>query len=97
MARGRFPIWKPAGANLRPVDAVDMQAAHGRFLDLIHARRLNLTGPRELTRAARLAEERRLAGASALDGYAGAEPLLACELAVWVYDTGLAHGPLIFT
>jgi hypothetical protein len=73
------------GVQLQPADGVGMATAQGRFADLLNAGRLSIIGRPELTDAARLAEVRRTAGSYALDGYAGLEPLTACQLAVWCY------------
>ena len=75
--------------RLLRADAVGMATAHGLFLDGLNAGRLLIIGRPELSEAAKPAEERRLAGSFAVDGYQGVEPLIACELAVWV----LAEAP----
>jgi hypothetical protein len=79
------------GVRLQLADAVGMATAQGRFADLLNAGRLSIIGRPELTEAARLAEVRRTAGSYALDGYAGLEPLVACQLAVWVLADDLGY------
>jgi hypothetical protein len=74
--------------RLELADGVGMATAQGRFADLLNAGRLSIIGRPELTEAARLAEVRRTAGSYALDGYAGLEPLVACQLAVWAVEGG---------
>lgn len=74
---------KGAGIRLQHADGVGMATAQGRFADLLNADRLSIIGRPELTEAARLAEVRRTAGSYAIDVYAGVEPLVACQLAVW--------------
>jgi hypothetical protein len=76
------------GVLLREADAVGMAVAHGKLLDILAVERLRIRGNRALDDAARQAQERRLAGASAVDRYLGADqaPLVAAELAVWCLD-----------
>lgn len=74
-----------AGVPVKAADATAMAVAHGQFRDLLTAGRLRIRGHEALDRAAREAQERRLAGAQAVDRYQGADtaPLVAAELAVW--------------
>ena len=74
--------------DLQLADGVGMAAAQGTFADLLTAGRLAIIGRPELTEAARLADVRRTAGSYALDPYSGVEPLIACQLAVWVLSNG---------
>jgi hypothetical protein len=75
-----------AGLPVKLADAHAMAVAHGRFRDLLAAGQLRIRGHQALDTAAARAVERRLAGAAAVDRYAGADmaPLNAAELAVWV-------------
>jgi hypothetical protein len=63
----------------------NLAVAHGRFQDLLTYSLLRVRGHEALDQAARQAEERRLAGAHAVERYQGADPapLVAAELAVW--------------
>lgn len=74
-----------AGMSLQAVDAHAMAVAHGQFQDLLTGDRLRIRGHDALDRAARETQERRLAGAQAVDRYQGVDqaPLVAAELAVW--------------
>jgi hypothetical protein len=74
-----------ASMPVRAADAHAMAVAHGQFQDLLSAGRLRIRGHDGLDRAAREAQERRLAGAQAVDRYQGVDqaPLVAAELAVW--------------
>jgi hypothetical protein len=77
------------GRWLKLADARGMATAHGKFQDLLTGGRLRVRGHSALDDAARLAAERRLAGATAVDRYAPAAdlaPLVAAELAVWALD-----------
>jgi hypothetical protein len=73
------------GVPLRLADARGVAVAHGLFLDLLAVGRLRVRGHRALDEAARQAATRRLAGADAVERYAGVDlsPLVAAELAVW--------------
>lgn len=57
--------------RVRPVDTIGMAVAHGRFQDRLTAGRLRVRGHTALDLAARQAQERRLAGAQAVDRYQG--------------------------
>jgi hypothetical protein len=83
-------LLEPLSRELRLVlpDGVGLATAQGQFADLLNAGRLSIIGRQELTEAARLAEVRRTAGSYALAGYAGLEPLVACQLAVWALECG---------
>ena len=74
--------------RVRPVDTIGMAVAHGRFQDRLTAGRLRVRGHTALDLAARQAQERRLAGAQAVDRYRGSDPaaLVTAELAVWPLD-----------
>jgi hypothetical protein len=76
-----------AGVRLQMADGVGRATAHGLFSDLLNSGRLAIIGRPELDAAARLAEQRRLAGSVALDAYqGGVEPLLSVQLAVWALE-----------
>jgi hypothetical protein len=71
---------------LRLADTIAVTTAHGRFMDLLNGGRMAVRGHRALDEAVRVAEERRLAGAVALDRYVPPveqAPLLSAELACW--------------
>jgi hypothetical protein len=72
-------------AHLVKADASALATAHGNFADLLAGGQLKVRGHRALDEAARLAAERRLSGAHAVDRFAGADPapLVAAELAAW--------------
>jgi hypothetical protein len=75
-----------AGMPLRTPDASDMAAAHGQFADLMTAGKLRHHDQPRLTAAVRFAQQRRLAGAAAIQRYGGQvdpAPAVAAELAVW--------------
>jgi hypothetical protein len=84
-----------AGLPLQAADAIGMACAHGTLQDLLAGGRLRVRGHSGLDRAARQAAERRLAGASAVDRYQGADPapLVAAELAVWALVGGPHYPP----
>lgn len=73
------------GMPLKLADALGMAVAHGKLHDLLTSSRLRIRGHEALDHAARLAKERRLAGAHAVERYGDADlaPLVAAELAVW--------------
>ena len=73
-----------AGLPVNAADAHAMAVAHGSFQDLLAAGRLRVRGHDGLDQAARQAQERRVAGAQAVDRYHGVDqaPLVAAELAV---------------
>jgi hypothetical protein len=73
------------GLPLKVADAHGVACAHGGFRDLIEDGRIVLAGNKALDRAAQKATERKLAGAAAIDRYAGPDvsPLNAAELAAW--------------
>jgi len=77
------------GVAVKLADARGMAVAHGKFQDLLTGGRLRVRGHSALDEAARLAQQRRLAGAHAVDRYApdvDLAPLVAAELAVWALD-----------
>jgi hypothetical protein len=76
---------RDAGLPVKAADAHGVAVAHGTFLDLLAGGVLRVRGHRALDEAARLAAERRVAGAHAVDRYAGTNqaPLFAAELAIW--------------
>lgn len=76
------------GMPLKLADARAMAVAHGKFRDLLEADQLRVRGHEALDDAVRVAQERRLAGASAVERYGGVDlsPLVAAELAVWALD-----------
>jgi hypothetical protein len=73
-----------ASMPIKPADARGMAVAHGKFRDLLDADRLRVRGHQALDDAVRVAQERRLSGAFAVERYAGQDmsPLVASELAV---------------
>jgi hypothetical protein len=78
---------KDAGMVVRLADAIGVATAHGLFSDYMHADRLRIRGHRAIDEAVYAAEQRRLAGQSAVERYADSAvdmaPLLAGELACW--------------
>jgi hypothetical protein len=84
------------GMPLKVADTVDIQVAHGGFVDLLANDRLRIRGHRALDECVRVAETRRLAGSVAIDRYGASEdmgPLLAAELAAWALgDPETAEG-----
>jgi hypothetical protein len=87
---------KAEGIPLKLTDAHGMAVAHGKFQDLVTEGRLLTRGHDALDQAARQAQERKLAGAQAVDRYAGADqaPLVAAELAVWALDDDAGYDVL---
>jgi hypothetical protein len=80
---------------VKAADAHGLAVAHGTFVDLLAGGRLRIRGHGALDEAARLAAERRLAGAQAVDRYQGGDmaPLNAAELAVWALVSGPQYPP----
>ena len=73
-----------AGVPVKEADTHGVAVAHGQFQDLLNEGRLRVRGHSALDDAARLAAERKLAGAHAVDRYAAdLAPLVAAELAAW--------------
>lgn len=79
------------GVIVTRLGAEDVAVAHGEFLDLLDNGGLRHLNQPELTEAARGAQQRRLAGAMALERRVVADqsPLTASEFAVWA----LLHHP----
>jgi hypothetical protein len=77
-----------AGMPLKLADSRGMAVAHARFRDLLDADRLRVRGHQALDEAVRLAQERRLSGAFAVERYGGPDmaPLVASELACWALE-----------
>ena len=75
------------GIIARRLGAEDVAVAHGEFLDLAATGGLRHFGQPELTAAVRGAQQRRLAGATALERRVMTDqsPLSASEFAVWAY------------
>lgn len=75
------------GIIARRLDAEEVAVAHGEFMDLLTppGKRLKHFGQAELTAAVRGAQDRKLAGAKALDRRVGVDqsPLTASEFAVF--------------
>lgn len=77
---------RAAGLPVECPDAAGMALAHGTFADLMTAGRLHHHNQDVLTAAVRGAEQRRLAGAVAIQRYGSTvdpAPAVAAELAVW--------------
>jgi hypothetical protein len=76
------------GMPVKLASANGMAVAHGKFRDLLGADRLRVRGNQALDEAVRVAQERRLSGAFAVERYSGPDmaPLVASELAVWALD-----------
>lgn len=74
-----------AGVLVRKLTAQDVAVAHGEFADLIRTGGLRHRNQPELTAAARAAQERRLAGARAIERRVMTDqsPLTAAEFAVF--------------
>jgi len=82
-----------AGMPIEQADAPGVALAHGKFLELLRDGRLRIRGHKALDTAAGRAQERKLAGSTALQREHGAAALNAAELAVLVLDTeGPASG-----
>jgi hypothetical protein len=77
-----------ASMPVKLADARGMAVAHGKFRDLLDVDRLRVRGHQALDEAVRVAQERRLSGAFAVERYGGPDlsPLVASELAVWALD-----------
>ena len=75
------------GIVVRRLGPEDVAVAHGSFLDLVATGGLRHFGQSELTAAVRGAQQRRLAGAAALERRVVTDqsPLTASEFAVWGY------------
>lgn len=75
------------GIVVRRLDAEDVACAHGEFMDAVSVGALRHFGQSELTAAVRGAQQRRLAGAAALERRVVTDqsPLTASEFAVWAY------------
>jgi len=85
-----------AGLPVRSADARALAIAHGGFQDLLTGGQVKVRGHRAVDDAARLAADRRLAGAAALDRYTGGvdlAPLVACQLATWALVTAEQFPP----
>ena len=75
------------GIVVKRLGAEDVAVAHGEFLDLATTGGLRHFGQPELTAAVRAAQQRRLAGATALERRVVTDqsPLTASEFAVWAF------------
>jgi hypothetical protein len=76
-----------AGILVTRPSTEDVAVAHGEFMDLINDGELEHLDQEPLTKAARAAMERPLAGAQALERRVAVDqsPLVAAELAVWAF------------
>ena len=86
LGKARLPV--------RTVDTHQLATAHGLLLDALTAATVQIRGGAEVGVAARVAAERRLSGARAIDRYNG-EPaaVLAIELAHWALLAGPRFPP----
>jgi hypothetical protein len=86
LGKARLPV--------RTVDTHQLATAHGLLLDALTAGTVQIRGSAEAGLAARIAGERRLSGARAIDRYTG-EPaaVLAIELAHWALLAGPRYPP----
>ena len=73
------------GVAVKRLGAEDVAVAHGEFMDLVAGKGLRHFDQPELTGAVRGAQQRRLAGAAALERRVPVDqaPLTASEFAVW--------------